>query len=58
MHKHAPCPHTHIHNLIRIAGLAHIGMVEEGKRADLLLLDEELNVQQTIVAGRTEFRRE
>ena len=44
--------------LCRIAGLDHIGTIEVGKRADLLLFDKELNLQETIIAGRTVFERE
>ena len=52
-HQHS----THTHTHTRIAGLSHIGTVEKGKRADLLLLNEELNLQQTIIAGQTEFKK-
>ena len=40
----------------RIAGLEHVGRIEAGKRADLLIFDEELTLQQTIIAGKTEFK--
>ena len=39
----------------RIAGLSHIGSVEVGKRADLLLFDKDLNLEQTLVAGKVVF---
>ena len=46
-----------VYIICRIAGLDHIGKVEVGKRADLLLLDKDLNLKQTIIAGRTEYKR-
>ena len=41
--------------IYRIAGLEHIGTIEVGKRADLLLLDKDLNLKQTVIAGRTVY---
>lgn len=42
----------HNYFIYRIAGLSHIGSVEVGKRADLLLLDKDMDLEQTLVAGR------
>ena len=40
----------------RVAGLGHVGEVAAGKRADLLLLTDELALIETLVAGETVFR--
>lgn len=40
----------------RVAGLGHVGGVAAGKRADLLLLTDELALIETLVAGETVFR--
>jgi N-acetylglucosamine-6-phosphate deacetylase len=40
-------------NPARLLGIAHeVGMIEEGKRADLVVLDEEGKVRLTLVGGR------
>jgi N-acetylglucosamine-6-phosphate deacetylase len=40
-------------NPARLLGFAHeVGMIEEGKRADLVVLDEEGKVRLTLVGGR------
>ena len=38
-------------NPARIAGLKHVGTLEPGKRADMLLMDGTLGLQRVIVAG-------
>ena len=38
----------------RIVGLKHVGSIETGKRADLCFFDQELNLQQKMVAGHIE----
>ena len=38
-------------NPARIAGLKHVGTLEPGKRADMLLMDGALGLQRVIVAG-------
>ena len=51
--------HTHTSHIStlthRIVGLKHVGSIETGMRADLCLLDDELNLQHTMVAGRLEY---
>ena len=39
----------------RIMGLTDRGTLESGKRADIVLFDDNINVLRTIVAGRTVF---
>ena len=34
-----------------IAGLDHVGQLKAGKRADILLFDENLTLTETMVAG-------
>ncbi len=42
----------------RLLGLTHIGRIREGADADLVLLDENLHVQMTVVGGEIVYRRE
>jgi N-acetylglucosamine-6-phosphate deacetylase len=42
----------------RVLGLAAKGRLSPGFDADLVLLDDQLEVEETIVAGRTQYRRE
>ena len=44
-------------NPARRVGLSHIGRIEVGLRADLLLLSEGLTLERTMVAGITAFAR-
>eukprot|EP00163_Fabomonas_tropica_P021209 TRINITY_DN37210_c0_g1_i1.p1 TRINITY_DN37210_c0_g1~~TRINITY_DN37210_c0_g1_i1.p1 ORF type:complete len:191 (+),score=20.75 TRINITY_DN37210_c0_g1_i1:366-938(+) len=39
----------------RIAELGEVGQIKEGKWADVLLLDEALNLQQTIIGGEVAY---
>jgi N-acetylglucosamine-6-phosphate deacetylase len=41
----------------RLLGLEHIGKIVEGCFADLVLFDENMNVEATIVGGQTVYRR-
>lgn len=41
----------------RIMGLTDRGVIEAGKRADLVLFDDEFRTRRTIVGGRTVFAR-
>ena len=41
----------------RIAKIAHTGLIEVGKRADLLLFDKELNLSKTLVFGQVLFQQ-
>jgi N-acetylglucosamine-6-phosphate deacetylase len=42
----------------RLLGLEHTGKIVEGCIADLVLFDENLNVEATIVSGQTVYRRD
>ena len=41
----------------RIAKISHTGLIEVGKRADLLLFDRELNLLNTLVFGQVLFQK-
>lgn len=41
----------------RIAGLKHIGKVKVGLRADFLFFDKDMNLMQTMIAGRIIYNR-
>ncbi|XP_058972236.2 N-acetylglucosamine-6-phosphate deacetylase isoform X1 [Pocillopora verrucosa] len=43
-------------NPARIAKISHTGLIEVGKRADLLLFDTQLNLSRTIVSGKVVFQ--
>lgn len=45
-------------NPARIAGLAHVGSLAPGLRADMVLMDADLNVKQVLVAGIVAFTAE
>ena len=47
-----------VYCVYRIVGLGHTGRIEVGKRADFLVFDKELNLQQTVIAGKNEFKKE
>ena len=38
-------------NPARIAGLQHVGTLEVGRRADIVMMDDELAIQSVIVSG-------
>lgn len=38
-------------NPARIAGLHHVGTLEVGRRADIVMMDDELAIQSVIVSG-------
>ena len=46
----------YIHFCFRIAKISHTGKIEVGKRADLLLFDEKLNLLRTVVNGKVVFQ--
>ena len=39
----------------RVAGLGHVGAIEIGRRADLVLLSDDLDVRRVLVAGRVAY---
>ena len=41
----------------RIAKISHTGLIEVGKRADLLLFDKELDLLNTLVFGQVLFQQ-
>ncbi|KAJ7326568.1 Putative N-acetylglucosamine-6-phosphate deacetylase [Desmophyllum pertusum] len=43
-------------NPARIAKMSHTGLIEVGKRADLLLFDENVNLSRTVVSGQVVFQ--
>ena len=43
-------------NPARVAGLRHVGAIQVGRRADLLLLRADLSLHTTIVAGRMAYQ--
>ena len=51
----------HLFNLLnltnsRVARLHHTGLLQEGKRADILLFDETHKLTHTIIAGETAWK--
>ena len=49
----------HCHNFFcfRIAKISHTGRIEVGKRADLLLFDDNLSLLRTVVYGKVVFKQ-
>jgi len=47
-----------IANCFRIAKITHTGIIEVGKRADLLLFNEDLSLLKTVVSGQIVFQIE
>lgn len=43
-------------NPTRVARLHHTGLLQEGKRADILLFDETHKLTHTIIAGETAWK--
>ena len=50
-------PSWQIFLCFRIAKISHTGLIEVGKRADLLLFDKELNLLNTLVFGQVLFQQ-
>lgn len=46
----------YINFCFRIAKISHTGKIEVGRRADLLLFDEKLNLLRTVVNGKVVFQ--
>jgi N-acetylglucosamine-6-phosphate deacetylase len=45
-------------NAAESIGISDRGAIRPGKRADIVVVDDEWNVQMTIVGGRIVYRRE
>ena len=50
-------PSWQIFLCFRIAKISHTGLIEVGKRADLVLFDRELNLLNTLVFGQVLFQK-